>query len=324
MKSAGFQCWQDPWGDITVRDGVVMQPKTGAFFHVGTGEAMGEALPAPDAAEFLPTLAAQSGTFVGGSGRNMIATGVPARYSGADCPAGIYRHGEPDTYRLGAFLLVVTGASAATISDGTDTVAILSSGGTAPVGNYASTTYGQTTYGEIVGGIPQAFTIAVAAESATPADLPGAMLTLSAGTAADGEFAAVDSQTWELVADTDWTIVVAADGTAELRNLTDVVATRAAGLAWSPAGMFEATSGGQDDYNGGSAWFAHVTLIRSAGLAGTVYLEITETAGTVTGVGGPFFGTMPSPSGGVYPLAVAEFDGAGASEQFVTGAVLWP
>lgn len=320
----GFQCWQDPWGDIFVRDGVVMQPRTGAIFHVGAGESMGGTLPDENGEYFRRIQAAQSGTFVGGSGRNLIATGVPARYSGADCPAGIYRHGEPDTFRLGIFTLGVTGSSAAVISDGTDDVAVLSSGGTAPVGNYASTTYGQTTYGEIVGGTPQTFTIAVSAESATPADLPGAMLTLSAGTAASGEFAAVDSQLWELVADTDWTIVVANDGSAELRYLSSVIATRTAGSAWSPGGTFDSTNDGSDDYNSGDPWMAHVALVHSGGLAGSVYLSIVETGGVVTAVSGPFFGSLPSPSGGTFYAAISEFDGSGAAEQILSGLLVWP
>ena len=64
--------------------------------------------------------------FIGGSGRNLICSG-----GGAGLPNGFFRPEIADAWRNGGFYLEVTGASAATISDGTDVVAVLTTGGTA-------------------------------------------------------------------------------------------------------------------------------------------------------------------------------------------------
>jgi hypothetical protein len=317
----GFQCWTDDWGDVWVADGVLIQPSADGLFRVGGEWGLDNGVdaspPRPDDLVAVPVSARCA--FIGGSGRNLVASGLPAGYSGPVSPNGFYRPAEDATWRRGAFVLVVTGSSAATISDGTDTIAELSSGGTAPAGSYVATTYGEDTYN---GGT--AFTLTVAAESATPAAAPKAASTVSAGTGPAGEWTPTSHASYELDSDTDWTIVIDPDGSAEILDGATVIATRAEGLFTRPDGRYEATAAGKTAHNSGEEWFAYVRLIPAAPLAGYAYLEVAESAGVVSAVTGPFFGALPTAGGGSSFIPLAQFDGSGGGEQFFTGPILWP
>ena len=322
---AGFQVWADAVGNLHVQAGVVIDPLSGVRIAVGSDDGQRGIFPDSSGGEFVAVQPAGGTICVGGNGRNLIATGLPFVASGPDLPVGIYLPNEPGVYRIGIFTLTVSGASAAEIDDGTDVVAILTTGGTAPVGDYVATTYGEDTYN---GG--DAFTLDLAEESATHIAIPDAAMAISEGTAPAGTLEAVDAANWELVADTDWTIALAVDGTAELRYLTDVMAERSAGTGWNPAGIYEATALGMATYNltteepvDGEAWQAIVANQARRPRAGYVYLEIVEVAGELSAVNGPSFGTLPTATAGTYYVPLAISDGLGGIEQLHTGALIW-
>ena len=112
---------------------------------MGSGQPLPPLLSAPDGSRFVPLAATAGGTLVGGSGRNLVTTGLTPSLSGPTVPVGIWTPQRPDVWTLGIFTLTKTGSSAADISDGTNTVAILTTG-SAPVGSFVATSYGQTTY----------------------------------------------------------------------------------------------------------------------------------------------------------------------------------
>ena len=322
----GYQGYADVLGNLHITSGVVFQPSTGVRIAVGSdGGVRGEA-PDNSGGEFVPVQGAMGTVFVGGNGRNLVITGLVPAVSGPALPIGFFLPNEPGVFRNPNFILEVAGSSSATISDDTDVVAELTTGGVAPVGEYAGTAYGKTTYN---GGAD--FTLTAAAESATPVAIPDAELTVSAGTAAAGTLAAVDAANYEVTGDPDWTLGIAADGSAELRNLTDVIATRDAGSPWSPAGVYQATALGMSTYNltadepvDGEPWQANVRLIPRRPRAGIAYLEITEAAGVLSAATGPFFGTMPANSGSTFYAPLIVSDGLGGLEQIHAGILIWP
>jgi hypothetical protein len=325
--SQGFQCFYDAFGDIVVTDGVVVQPSSGAIFLVGTGQARG---PIREGSEnfWTPFGAAPGGTFVGGSGRNLLAAGLAALESGPEPPVGFYLPREPDTWRHDSgFYITRTGASAATIHDGTAVVAELTTGGTAPVGDYVATTYGEDTYND-----SDPFTITVTAEDVGGGDLPTFFLNPTDGNAPDGDITVIDAANYELDADTDWTITVDPEGSAQLRYLGDVVAERADGSAFDPMGTYEAVEAEWDrniqpDENDDpqpTAWSAIVQVRGRTPRSGFAYVIVTEDAGVVTAVDGPYFGALPTPPSGSTVVILAQSDGAGGLEQYHTGALIWP
>jgi len=323
---SGFQCWFDRYGDLNVANGILQQPKQSVILTVGSGAGFSVLSPDRSGGDLTTAPAATGATFVGGSGRNLIASGSVIGLSSGVNPAGFYRPTIPGFYRLGFFTLEVLGASSATISDETGVVAELTTGGTAPVGDFDSTTYGAATYNATT-----AFTLAVTAEGGTSVGIPSARLAVSAGSAITGEFTAVDESTFESDTDPDWTIVIDPDGSAELRYLTDVVATRAAGEGHDPSGAYQATTLGMATYNltteepvDGEPWRALCQQIGKSPRVGYVYLAITETAGVVTSVDGPFFATsIPANSGTTYHFQIAYSDGYDVRQDH-SGAIVWP
>ncbi len=138
MKTA-FQTHVDARGDLWVADGVVIEKSTGAVHFVGDGENDGGGAIGEVARNFNETAEVPAVTdlvLVGGSGSNVILTGPPGI-------AGIWRRQRPGVWVLGALRLTVTGESAATIADDDDTIAVLSTGGEAPAGDYEATTHGE-------------------------------------------------------------------------------------------------------------------------------------------------------------------------------------
>ena len=323
---SGFQCWADAWGNLHVTGGVVYQPSSGVKINVGSDGGIPAEAPENSGDEFVAVQAALGTVFIGGNGRNLVAAGLTPAVSGPDVPVGFFIPNEPGVYRLGGFTLEVLGSSSATISDDTDVVAELTTGGTAPVGSYPSTSYGATTYN---GGV--AFTLTITAESGTVVAIPDADLTVSDGTAAEGVLSSVDASTYEVTGDTDWTIVLDPDGSAELRHLTDVIAIRTDGVGWNPAGVYEATALGMSTYNltadepvDGEPWTATVRLRTRRPRAGMAYVHIVETAGVLSAVNGPFFGTMPTSATPDFYVPLAVSDGLGNVEQLHTGMLVWP
>jgi hypothetical protein len=321
----GFQCSYDVNGDIVMADGVVVQPKTGVRIAVGSGVMSSTIAAGRVPQDFIAAMGSRGVTFLGGSGNNVISEGLVDGLSSGEKPVGFFRPISPGVWKLGAFVLEVTGPSAATISDATNVIAELTSGGTAPVGAFDSTTYGETTYN---GSDP--FTLTVTAEGGT-GGFPDARVEISAGSAIGGIYEAVDQWSYESVDDADWTIEVASDGTANLRYLTDVVATRSAGSPANPFGSYDATALGKADYNltdaepvDGEPWVASVGWVARAPRVGYVYLEVVEVSGVLDAVNGPFFGSsLPSNFTDTYYVEVAYSDGY-AMRQDQIGAIIWP
>jgi len=230
-----YQCHVDARGDITMADGIVIDRATGAAFEVGQADAQAGAIgsPAPFLGDGLPVPLAQGSTFLGGSGRNVILSGGPVALN------GIYRPARPGFWVLGALVLEVTGTSAATLSDGVDDVAILSTGGNAPAGDFLATTYGEETYGSSA-----TFTLSAAKETGWPGAPNDLEITISEGTAVGGIYTSTDGVNYESAADADWTLVLNSDGTVDFKYLSEIIATRAAGDEADPCGVCIATETG--------------------------------------------------------------------------------
>ena len=318
MNHPGFQVWCDAWGNLYCADGVVIQPTTGTRVHVGSGNAFGETL-VDITGEILRAFpAAYGATALGGSGRNLVTTGLVKDLSGPDVPCGVFTAAEPSTWRLGIFSLAKTGTSTAIISDGTNIVASMTTG-TAPAGNYAATAYGKTTYH---GGAD--FTITATAETGTPLGCPAPVSVVTAGTGPAGAWVADSAATYHLAADAAWTLTINPDGTAEIKHSSTIMASRAAASAWNPAGVYAATSAGKSGYNSGADFNIVLTLSPLNPRAGYVYLQVVCSGGALSAVNEPYFGSLPSNSGETYYVPLAQSDGAGGLEQFHTGALVWP
>ena len=227
----GFQGFYDANGDLHITDGVVIQRSSGVTKLVGERGVFEANTPDPRGADFVAARQATGATFVGGSGRNFISTGLAAG------PVGFFRPTVADTFVLGIFTLVVTGPSAAEISDGADVVAILTTGGLAPAGDYDSTAYGETTY-----NASAAFVLVLAEEIAGGGALPGVRVSINHGTAQGGVYNPVSIGNYESDVDPDWTLVIDPSGSAELQYLGVAVATRAAGLGYAAGGEYVAES----------------------------------------------------------------------------------
>ena len=111
------------------------------------------------------------------------------------------------------------------------------------------------------------------------------------------------------------------------------MATRAAGYsAYDPAGIYEATAAGMAAYNltdaepeTGETFSALVEIQARTPRAGFAYLTITQAAGVLTSVAGPFFATsLPADSADVYHVPLVQSDGSGGLEQYHTGLLIWP
>jgi hypothetical protein len=232
----GFTIYVDAKGDLYAAEGTVISRDSGEVFIVAAPAETSDGLIGlladhfRDAAE-LPS--AENAIFLGGSGRNLIITGL------ADF-AGIWTPGRPGFWKLGDFVLEVTGSSAATISDATDVIAILSTGGTAPVGDFDSTSYGEGAYN---GSTP--FVLVAVGEDGWPGALPDLEVEISAGTALGGTYTAVDAVTYEAASDPDWAFDIASDGTAEMLYDGTAMAARASGLEDDPCGLYVATPDGE-------------------------------------------------------------------------------
>ncbi len=229
-----YQVYADLDGNLSVMDGVVIVGRTGAIFHTaGAGNFFHDA-PDLDYSVLTKVVGKGSALFGGGSGRNLVLAGGP------NVLCGFFRPQVVDHFSNGPFLLVVTGPSAATISDGTAAVAELTTGGTAPVGNYLATSYGETTYNS-----DSAFTLTASAEEGGPGAVPNAGIEIFGGTAQGGIYTAVDAANYVSAVDSNWTLFIDPSGEARLKYLTEVIAVRAAGLNYDPAGLYASTTAGE-------------------------------------------------------------------------------
>jgi hypothetical protein len=237
--------------------------------------------------------------------------------SGDSIPMGFWTPTRPGFYTSGAFTVEVTGSSTATISDGVDIVANQTTG-TAPFGSFDSTTYGADTYN---GGL--SFTISGSAESTPEGDVPSVTIAVTNGTALSGAMSATSAVSWELDADSDWTLTVNADGSADYSDGTDIVATRESGSNWQADGQYASTSYGATEYNDGQTFYAWAQTDFRSPYEGFVYLKITESGGILSTAEGPFFGDVPTPGTGEFFPIIAVVTASGEIEQLHTGVLYW-
>ena len=212
-----------------------MQAETEVTQNVGGGGIFTGNLPEPIFSFYTAAQQPMGTSFVGGSGRNFTATGL----AGGAAPNGWWRPTIAGQFVNGDFTLTVTAPGAATISDASDVIAILSTGTAAPAGSYASTTYGADTYNSAA-----AFTLVLTAEIAGGGALPSVLISVGAGTAQGGIYNATSIGNYTSAVDSNWTLVVDSSGSAQLRHLATVMATRAAGEGDDPSGAFVAEAAG--------------------------------------------------------------------------------
>ena len=242
MEHPQFQAVFDARGDLYVFEGFLIDKGTGGHFPIGLGTAVGADILTGQLATSGGAMAAfpnaQAATFLGGSGRNLILTGLPA----ADpSPNGLYRALKVGFWGMGIFTVEVTGPSAATLHDGTAVVASLTTGGTAPVGAFASTTYGADTYN---GGTP--FSLTTVGETGWPGVAFDIDVGVGAGSAQGGRYEpTTDAAHYASVLDPDWTMTINSDGSADWKHDATTIATRAAGPADDPCGLYLSTAGGE-------------------------------------------------------------------------------
>ena len=237
MNTTGFQCYVDAAGDMWAADGMVISRATGAVFLTGQGDSEG-AIHGETAASYQDKSAVPNAldlALLGGSGRNIMVTGLAAM-------AGIWRPARTDEFKSvdAVWTMVVTGPSAATITDGTDVVAELTTGGTAPVGTFDSTTYGHDTY-----NAASPFTLTVVGEDGFPGSLIDLEVTVLDGTALGGRYTAMTAVSWESATDPDWTLVLNSDGSLDFAYDGTVVASRAAGPNDDPCGKLDSVTDGE-------------------------------------------------------------------------------
>lgn len=222
-----FEISFDTEGNLYVMGGWVRNLTGSVKFLVGPENPQAGSL-AP--AGIVTAEASARPMFIGGSGRNLVMSGFPD----ADLN-GAWRAGSAGVWERGEFRVQSDGSGGWEIVDGTDTLATLASG---PVGDYASTTYGATLLGS-------AFTATAEDEWNAPGATRQCLVLISAGRGVGGVYQAVDADTYQAVADSDWKIEIASDGTAELKDGATVVATRAIGNATDPAGVFVSVAGSE-------------------------------------------------------------------------------
>jgi hypothetical protein len=241
-KHPQFEVQFDARGDLYGNEGFVICKATGAHFLLGEASPEGADVLTGQLANSAGELAefpnAEAGTFLGGSGRNLVITGAPAE-SGMN---GLWRAWKPGFWRRGIFTLEVTGASAATVSDGTDTVAEMTTGGTAPVGSLVASEYGEDTYNS-----GAAFTLTAAGETGWPGAVFDIDVGVGSGSAQGGKYeATTDCQHYESTIDPDWTITINSDGSADMKFDGTTVAKRAAGGPLDdPCGTYDSEPAGE-------------------------------------------------------------------------------
>lgn len=220
-----FQTSYDECGNLMVRSGWIIE-KGGSSIHVGP-----QGFPLSESLE-LEILAGESDgvIYLGGSGRNLIVTGMPeATYNGP------WRHGYPNKWDNEEFTLVHVPGGATTITDGTADLAVLASGG--PVGSLVSTPYGDTYFGA-------SFVAVVSAEWTAPGQVPKAFIESGASGLNSGEFTALDAANYVSDLDPLLGIEIAENGVAHLIHDGVVIAIREDGPNDNPFGEYESTEDG--------------------------------------------------------------------------------
>jgi hypothetical protein len=279
---------------------------------------------------FTPGMAAtgpSAATFIGGSGRLLIAT-PSAPLGNPDSVLailGFYAPNWLDYWKCVAnqdTSLEVTTTTDAMIYDGTNIVAQWASGADAPLGVYAATTYGRDTYND-----GNAFNLTLT-EEATGGRLPAAVeVDLSAGSAQDGVYSPSSDQTFSST-NPDWTIAIDADGVAVLKYLTNVVATRITPDAYTwgdPSGTYESETYGETNYNSGDPFTVRVTQRNAFPRPGYAIVKCNISSGDLISVAKPFFSTsIPANTSTETYVPIFYSNGSTVAQQLHTGMIILP
>lgn len=219
--NAPFQCWIEPGGDLWVSAGHAIGIHSGATVEFSTAGSVAEGISAPGGGVGAVAVGTTAGQrLIGGSGRNWKISGGPAD---PDFPTGVFRPVSPDLWsspHFGEAKITQAGDGSIELHDGTAAVAT-SAAGTG----------------------------------------------VASGVASAGTFPALDYAydsmlgRWEGVGDAD-KIIYFEPGSGRLTDNSgfDVAVRSSIGdPASDPAGVYVATTYGEDTFNGGSPWSYTVT-----------------------------------------------------------------
>ena len=173
------------------------------------------------------------------------------------------------------------------LSNSTGVVSYLPANGSgSPNGNYIQTAYGAATYGYASGGISNYIL------------LPSNTIYFS--------------------------IKSNSDGSANIVDGTDIVASIDVTDPLKPSGIYESTTYGSDEYNLGNPFFITVGNEPRMTAAGWFYIEVNLVSGVVDSVDGPFFkNSMPNSTTDLKIIPIAYSDGAGKVDQIHDGPVIF-
>jgi hypothetical protein len=123
----------------------------------------------------------------------------------------------------------------------------------------------------------------------------------------------------------DYETTTNSDGTAQINDGTDDVATRSADYSPdSPSGTFTSTAYGETTYGDSQPFNMAVTLSPAFPKLGYVYVEIEKSGSNFTAVTGPFFSTsLPANASHLEYVPIAYSDGNGLLIQIHEGSILW-
>lgn len=308
-----FQCTVDSNGNILCNGGYVVDLKAATSAHYIVGGTPTSLL---TATEDLRTSTSAAPIFLGGGGGNVQSTGT---ITTTLSPVGWFGQTDIDewTDSVGNKVIADFGAGTAEIVDPTNTAIATFSGSFtfAPVGTFTATTFGEDTYN---GGT--AFTLDISYDGVRRTSKANVLT--SRGTAQDGEYTLTAFREWT---NTTWILTTNSDGTAQINDGTDDVATRSADYSPdSPSGTFTSTAYGETTYGDSQPFNMAVTLSPAFPKLGYVYIEITKTGSTFSDANGPFFATtLPANSSTLEVVPIAYSDGDGRLLQIHEGSILW-
>lgn len=223
-----FTTTYDDCGNVSVRSGWIISK---GLPDIRVGPPAG-GLPTSPMTGDLAAQESPGKIYLGGSGRNLVLSGFPAATHD-----GVWRHGYPGKWSNGPLALTYVASGATTITDGTGTLAIRTSGG--PLGRLDSTPYGE-------GLLGSAFAVVVAAEWSAPGVPPKADMLSSASGLQKMDFTATDAAHYTSTQDPRFTIDIQEGGDANLRFDSVIIAIRDDGPNDNPAGQYESTTAGLD------------------------------------------------------------------------------
>jgi len=148
--------------------------------------------------------------------------------------------------------------------------------------------------------------------------------TATSGTVQTGNFVESDWLTWTSEDDADFTVTVNNDGTADISDATDIIASRATELVRQPQGIYQSTTYGADTYNDGAPFLITIGNAPAMPQYGFVWVEIELLSGAFVAATGPFIGaSLPANSSTlkVYPIGFS--NGSGVVKQIHEGPIIF-